>query len=75
MKKIEIEKGHTYTDGKGNQRQVIELGENGVLYAQQLDRDTLRYKLTAKKRGPGTVGRTYSSTRASFATWAKTRVS
>jgi hypothetical protein len=74
MKKDEILADAIYTDGKGNQRLVLDFGEKYVLYAGQANSDNLRYRLIAKKRGPGIVDYEYNCTRASFASWAKERV-
>jgi hypothetical protein len=75
MKAVEIKKGIKYTDGKGNIREVVDIGPQYVLYSGQACQENLQYKLVAKKRGPHPVGSTRNSTIASFASWAKSTVS
>lgn len=71
MKTSEITQGKAYTDGKGNVRLVVATGSDHTLHSGQLDCDTVRYRLVAKKRGPNVVGSEYNSTRKAFASWAK----
>ena len=71
MKKEEIKKGKSCTDGKGNVREVLDCGPQFRSYSSQNDNDTLKYKLIAKKRGPDRLGDIKNCTRASFASWAK----
>ncbi len=71
MQKHLIHVGTAYTDGKGNVRLVVAQGPQYTLYSSQSEKDNLRYKVIAKKRGPHAVGEERNSTRASFANWAK----
>lgn len=74
MKKTDIKVGETYTDGKGNQRLVLAEGAAHASMTSQFDQDCVRYRVTAKKSGPNLLNGEYSSTRTSFASWAKVRV-
>jgi hypothetical protein len=71
MKKSDIKIGKRYTDQKGNIREVIGEGPNYASYCSQTDYDCVRFRLIAKKRGPQVVGHEYTTTRSSFASWAK----
>lgn len=71
MQKHLIHVGTAYTDGKGNVRLVVAAGPEYVLYPSQMERDNLRYRVVAKKRGPHPIGAQRNSTRGSFAAWAK----
>lgn len=70
MKIAEIEVGKRYEDGKGNVREVLAFGDFR-LYRGQANCDGVRYRILAKKLGPHPVGSEQSSTRASFAAWAR----
>lgn len=74
MKRSLIEVGKRYTDNKGGIREVIAVGSEYVLYDSQTETDNLRYRLIEKKRGPYPVGAECNSTRASFASWAKSEI-
>jgi hypothetical protein len=74
MRKAEITVGLRYTDNKGNVREVIAKGEQYVLYDGQADKDNLRYKVIAKKRGKHMVGDECNCTTTAFASWAKSVV-
>ena len=74
MRRQQIQLDRSYTDGKGNVRLVIGVGEQYKLYPSQQDCDNLRYRVVKKWRGPHMVGDEHNSTRASFAKWAKGEV-
>jgi hypothetical protein len=74
MRKEDVIVGKTYTDGKGNVRKVLAAGPEFVLYPTQIEKDNLRYQITAKKSGPYRFGDLRNSTRVSFANWAKEEV-
>lgn len=71
MKKEQIVKDGTYSDGKGSVRKVLDCGSQYVLYSGQAETDNLQYQLLSKKRGPHKVNSIHNSTRAAFASWAK----
>ena len=74
MKKAEIVLGGKYENNAGTVREVIGVGPEFVLYRGQAETDNLRYRVIKKGRrctGP-TEG---NSTRGSFASWAKSKVS
>lgn len=74
MKKSEIRVGLRYSDGKGRVREVIDEGRGCCLSQYQDDWDCVRYRVVAKGKGPFKVEERHSTTRASFASWAKTVV-
>ena len=74
MKRGDIVVGNTYTDGKGNYREVLAVGPDYKFYTAQGDCDCIRYQLIAKRRGPYNVGSQRNCTRISFAAWAKLKV-
>ena len=53
MRKSDIRVGQTYTDGKGNIREVLAEGPQFMLWPSQADTDALKYKIVAKKLGRG----------------------
>jgi hypothetical protein len=73
-KDFEIEIGGVYADGKGGEREVIGIGPEFKLYGSQENEDCLRYKLTAKKRGPYPVGSERNCTTVAFRSWCKKRI-
>lgn len=74
MKKSEIKVGRTFTDGKGNIREVTNLGYY-PLYKDQQDTHCVQYKVLTKKRGPHPVGSSQCCTQSAFAAWAKGMIS
>ncbi len=85
MKKDEIVVGATYSNGKEGRhagiRRVIAAGPEYKLYSSQEETDCLAYAIVKGKREFMDNGKTPAgeqirhSTRASFAAWAKSRVS
>ena len=73
-KDFKIEVGGVYSDEKGGEREVIGIGPEFKLYDSQENEDCLRYKLTAKKRGPYPVGSERNCTTAAFRSWCKKRI-
>jgi hypothetical protein len=73
-KDFKIEVGGVYSDEKGGEREVIGIGPEFKLYDSQENEDCLRYKLTAKKRGPYPVGYEGNCTTAAFRSWCKKRI-
>ena len=75
VKAKEIQIGHTYTDGKGRKRLVVDMGPQYVLYPGQLSTENLQYEIihdgTKKNRKAGEL---HNMTVASFAAWSKTKV-
>lgn len=72
MRKQDIKLGHSYTDGKGNVRRVIDEGPHCRLYKTVENEDGIRYRVTRKgKRSPRKVGDAVNNTRASLAAWAR----
>jgi hypothetical protein len=74
MRRQQIQLNRSYTDGKGNVRLVIGVGEQYKLYPHQQNCDNLRYRVVKKWRGPRMVGDECNSTRISFAKWAQSEV-
>lgn len=74
MRKADIKRCGVYTDGKGNTRQVLDMGPQYTLYPSQQETDNLQYRILTKKKGPYTVGDIRNSTTAAFASWAKSMV-
>ena len=74
MKKSEIKLGSTYSDGKGNVREIIDAGPH-LTFAGQIDTDCVKYLTLVRKSGPSLEGSWYKCTRRSFASWAKILVS
>lgn len=70
MRQVEIEKGLTYTDGKGAIRRVVDEGSHLADQQRRLDLDLVQYQLMTKERGPHPVGAILVCTRATFAQWA-----
>ena len=68
MRRSEIVRGGTYTDGKGRVRRVI--GDADTRYRLQKDRDTLQYEVIAGRR----QGQRFTMTRNAFARWAVERM-
>lgn len=69
MKKSKIKIGKTYTDGKGNSRNVLRFKDLGY--------DTgisVEYKIVEKKLGPYLLWEDRICTLAKFAQWAKAEV-
>lgn len=67
MKRTDIIVGKSYTDGKGNVRQVLRK-ERTLAYN---DEDTVFYRITEKTSGPYLLGTEHRCTLASLAIWAK----
>lgn len=76
MKKSEIKIGCTYSNGRGRERKVIDIGPQYKLYDGQESADNLRYEVvkdgSARNR---TAGMQHNMTLAAFAAWAKEMVS
>lgn len=85
MRKEEIIVGSTYSNGKEGRhaglRRVVGVGPEFKLYDGQAELDCLQYAIVKGKREHLDNGKTpageqlRNSTRASFAAWAKERVS
>lgn len=72
MRKNDIKLGHSYSDGKGNVRKVIDEGAHCKLYETVENVDGVRYRVTCKgRRSPKSIGYESNSTRASLAAWAR----
>ncbi len=72
MRKKDIKFGHSYADGKGNVRKVIDEGAHCLLYEGVENKDGVRYRVTRKgRRSPKNTGYESNSTRASLAAWAR----
>lgn len=70
MRLVEIEKGLTYTNGKGAIRRVLDEGPHLAGTCSRLDHDLVQYQLLTKERGPHAVGAVLVCTRITFAQWA-----
>ncbi|CAI9911999.1 TPA: hypothetical protein L4F62_004126 [Pseudomonas aeruginosa] len=73
MKKAEIGKGRYYSDGKIGLREVLDEGPQYKLYDGVEDDDCLRYRCLNAKAATD-IGQESSSTRTSFAAWAKAEI-
>lgn len=73
MKKAEIGKGRFYSDGKIGLREVLDEGPQYKLYDGVEDDDCLRYRCLNAKAATD-IGQESSSTRTSFAAWAKAEI-
>lgn len=72
MKRKEIIKGHVYSNGKGRERKVIDIGPQYKLYDRQESEDNLQYEVVKDGTKKNlTAGKCYPITTASFASWAK----
>jgi hypothetical protein len=77
VKKADIKINKVYTDNKGTEKCVMDIGPQYTLLPGQEDTDCLRYFHTVKK---GVVTKqcnsdhTFNTTRESFAKWAKAEV-
>ena len=76
MKKSEIRIGHTYSNGRGQERRVIDIGPQYKLYDAQESVENMRYEVvkdgSVRNR---TMGAEHNMTLAAFAAWAKEEVS
>ena len=75
MKKSEIRIGHTYSNGRGWERRVIDFGPQYKLYDGQESLENLRYEVvkdgSVRNR---TMGAEHNMTLAAFAAWAKEEI-
>ena len=73
MKKSEIEIGCTYSNGRGRERKVVDIGPQYKFYDVQ-SIENMRYEVvkdgSARNR---TAGTQHNMTLAAFAAWAKER--
>ena len=76
MKKNEIIKGHVYSNGKGRERKVLDIGPQYKLYAEQSSEDNLLYMIVRDgTKGNLSSGQKGHMTIAAFAAWAREDVS
>jgi len=72
MKKSEIEIGRTYSNGRGRERKVVDIGPQYKSYNEQESVENMRYEVvkdgSARNR---TAGMQHNMTLAAFAAWAK----
>lgn len=73
MRKSEIQKGKFFTDHKNGLREVLDVGPQYTLPNRSEDDDCLLYRVHCA-RVAAEVGSEKSSTRMSFAAWAKEEV-
>lgn len=75
MKKSEIEIGRTYSNGRGRERKVVDIGPQYKSYNEQESVENMRYEVvkdgSARNR---TAGMQHNMTLAAFAAWAKEEV-
>ena len=75
MKKSEIRIGHTYSNGRGRERRVIDIGPQYKSYGEQESVENLRYEVvkdgSVRNR---TMGSEHNMTITEFAAWAKVEV-
>ena len=76
MKKSEIRIGHTYSNGRGRERRVSDIGPQYKLYDAQESVENMRYEIIKDgSKENRTAGKQYNMTLAAFAAWAKEMVS
>lgn len=72
MKKSEIKKGQSYTNGKGKVRRVVDIGEQYKLYDAVKDTENLLYEVVCDgSKTNRAKGERHSMTVSAFAAWAK----
>lgn len=72
MRKNEIKKGHIYSDGKGRERLVVDIGPQYTLYNGQICTENLQYEVVRDGSAKNAMaGKRSNMTVASFASWSK----
>ena len=72
MKTNEIHIGHTYSNGKGRARKVVDMGAQYKLYDGQSETNNLLYEIVNDgSKSNRTAGQTHVMTVPAFASWSK----
>lgn len=72
MRKSEIKKGHIYSNGKGWERLVVDIGPQYTLYRGQMSAENLQYEVVRDGSVKNAMaGKRFNMTIASFASWSK----